>query len=111
MFDGLTAVVLGLILCRMSYLIVKENVFHLSGGFDPEMVENYQNVIEGIPGIERIVDITGKMFGDAVAVDVTIEVTGKMTVEEGAVIAETIEQELASRFDVFDVDVQVRPKR
>ncbi|MDT2849189.1 cation diffusion facilitator family transporter [Vagococcus carniphilus] len=111
MFDGLTAVVLGLILCRMSYLIVKENVFHLSGGFDPEMVENYQNVIEDIPGIERIVDITGKMFGDAVAVDVTIEVTGKMTVEEGAVIAETIEQELASRFDVFDVDVQVRPKR
>lgn len=110
-FDGLTAVFLGLILCRMSYLIVKENVFHLSGGFDPEMIENYQNVIGGIPGIERIVDITGKMFGDAIAVDVTIEVTGKMTVEEGAVIAERIEQELASRFDVFDVDVQVRPRR
>ncbi len=111
LFDGLTAVLLGLILCRMSYLIVKENVFHLSGGFDPEMIENYQHVIEVIPGIERIVDITGKMFGDAVAVDVTVEVLGELTVNEGAIIANTIEQELAIRFDVFDVDVQIRPRR
>lgn len=111
MFDGLTAAVLGLILCRMSYLVIKDNVFHLSDGFDPEMIQNYHNVIETIDGVERIVDITGRKIGDAIAVDVTIEVLGSITVEEGGMIADAIEADLTGRFDIFDVDVQVKPKR
>ncbi|HCM88493.1 MULTISPECIES: cation diffusion facilitator family transporter [Vagococcus] len=110
-FDGLTAVFLGIVLVHMSYMIVKENVFYLSGGFDPEMIVNYHHVIERLSGVERIVDITGKMFGDAIAVDITIEVDKKLTIEEAALITENIEYELTSRFDIFDVDVQVKPKR
>ncbi|MEG0732924.1 MAG: cation diffusion facilitator family transporter [Vagococcus sp.] len=111
MFDGLTAAILGVILCRMSYLVIKDNVFHLSDGFDPEMIQNYYNVIETIEGVEKIVDITGRKIGDAIAVDVTIEVLGSITVEEGGMIADEIEADLTGRFDIFDVDVQVKPKR
>lgn len=111
MFDGLTAAILGVILCRMSYLVIKDNVFHLSDGFDPEMIQNYYNVIETIVGVEKIVDITGRKIGDAIAVDVTIEVLGSITVEEGGMIADEIEADLTGRFDIFDVDVQVKPKR
>ena len=110
-FDGVTASVLGLLLCQMSFKIVKENIFHLSGGFSPEMIQNYYNVIKMIPGVEKIVDITGQMFGDAVAVDVTIEVSRDMTILQGSLIAEHIEEELTSRFDIYDVDIQVKPKR
>ncbi|MGX7024843.1 cation diffusion facilitator family transporter [Vagococcus hydrophili] len=110
-FDGLTAVLLGIILVHMSYKIVKENVFYLSGGFDPEMITNYYHVIEMLPGVEKIVDITGRMFGDAIAVDITIEVDKKLTIEDAAVITENIECELTSRFDIFDVDVQVKPEK
>lgn len=105
LFDGFTAAILGLILCRMSYLVVKDNVFHLSDGFNPDLIKNYFIVIEQIPGVERIVDITERMFGDAVAVDVTI------TVSDGGLIADAIEKDLTSHFDIFDVDVQVKPKR
>ncbi|ALS01030.1 hypothetical protein ATZ33_06500 [Enterococcus silesiacus] len=53
---------------------------------------------------------TRKRFGDAVTVDVTIEVDPLMTIEQGERIAEMIERELICRFDIFDVDVQVKPK-
>jgi divalent metal cation (Fe/Co/Zn/Cd) transporter len=109
-FDSLTALILGFVLCYMSYQVVKNNIFHLSGGFNPNMIQNYFNVIEQVKGVERIVDITGAMYGDATTVDVTIEVDQNKTIYEGSMIAEEIEQEIASRFDVFDVDVQVKPK-
>ena len=109
-FDSLTALILGFVLCYMSYQVVKNNIFQLSGGFNPNMIQNYFNVIEQVKGVERIVDITGAMYGDATTVDVTIEVDQNKTIYEGSMIAEEIEQEIASRFDVFDVDVQVKPK-
>lgn len=110
-FDCLTATILGGLLCYMAFQVIKDNIFHLSGGFNPQMIQNYYHVIEMIPGVEGIVDITGQMFGDAIAVDVTIEVSREISVWEGSLIAETIEEELTSRFDIFDVDVQVKPKR
>lgn len=112
LFDSLTALILGLVLCHMSYQIVKDNVFHLSGGFSPSMIDNYQHVIERISGVENIVDITGTMYGDAVVVDVVVEVSEDKSILAGSLIAEQIEEELTLRFDdIFDVDIQVKPKR
>lgn len=111
-FDSLTALLLGILLCRMSYDIVKNNVFHLSGGFSPSMLTNYYHVVEGISDVDTVTSISGTMYGDAVVVDVTVEISGDKSVLEGGLIAEMIEQELTLRFDdIFDVDVQVKPKR
>lgn len=111
-FDSLTALFLGLVLCYMSYDVVRSNVFHLSGGFSPSMISNYYNVIEEVAGVEKILDITGTKYGDAIVVDVVVEVSGKKSILEGSLIADKIEEELTLRFDdIFDVDIQVKPKR
>ncbi|MFV0504404.1 MAG: cation diffusion facilitator family transporter [Lachnospirales bacterium] len=111
-FDSLTALFLGLVLCYMSYDVVRNNVFHLSGGFSPSMISNYYNVIEEVAGVEKIIDITGTKYGDAIVVDVVVEVSGEKSVLEGSLIADKIEEELTLRFDdIFDVDIQVKPKR
>lgn len=76
------------------------------------MLTNYYHVVEGISDVDTVTSISGTMYGDAVVVDVTVEISGDKSVLEGGLIAEMIEQELTLRFDdIFDVDVQVKPKR
>ncbi len=63
----------------------------LTDGIDPNKMEEYADAIEHISGVENIVDIRARMYGNQTYVDITIEVDARMDVGESHCIIDNIE--------------------
>lgn len=90
--------------------IFKETSFVLSDGFDQASLASYRAAILTHPQVLSVYNMRGRIAGQGVYLDITIEVDPNMTVEASHQVTEELEDLLIARFDVVDVDIHVEPE-
>ena len=60
--DTVTAIIVGLLICKTAWDIFKQASHELSDGFDPDKIKLYQNVIIKVDGVKGIKEIKGRNY-------------------------------------------------
>ena len=107
--DSLAAVVVGVLIIKTGVDIFRESTFSLSDGFDIELIQQYKEEIEKIPGVTRVKSVKGRNYGANIYVDVVVEMPAEFSVKQSHTIADQIEFLLRDAFGVFEIDVHVEP--
>ncbi|MCG3085086.1 cation diffusion facilitator family transporter [Anoxybacillus sp. LAT_35] len=107
--DPVTAFVIGFMICKTAWDIFREASHTLTDGFDDNMLKQYKQEIERIDGVEQVVDIKGRMYGNEVAIDVTICVAPYLNVVTSHDIADRVEQLLEQKYGVVHAHVHIEP--
>ncbi|PEW95598.1 transporter [Bacillus thuringiensis] len=109
--DPIAALIVGLIICKTAWEIFVESSHMLTDGIDPDKMEEYADAIEHIGGVENIVDIRARMYGNQTYVDITIEVDARMDVGESHCITDNIEAMLRKKFGIYHAHIHVEPMK
>lgn len=107
--DTVTAIIVGLLICKTAWDIFKKASHELSDGFDPVKIKQYQNVILKVDGVEGIKEIKGRTYGNNEVIDVVILVNSTLDIKEAHEIATHIEKVMIKDYKVYDVHVHVEP--
>ncbi len=107
--DTVTAIIVGLLICKTAWDIFKQASHELSDGFDPVKIKQYQNVILKVDGVEGIKEIKGRTYGNNEVIDVVILVNSTLDIKEAHEIATHIEKVMIKDYKVYDVHVHVEP--
>ena len=109
--DPVMAGIIGLVIIKVSYDIVKEAVDKMvDKACDEETVEKIKQVILQIEGVEGLDLIKTRMFGTKMYVDVEISADGNLLLRESHEIAEAVHDNIEKQFtDVKHCTVHVNP--
>lgn len=107
--DTITAMIVGLLICKTAWDIFREASHELSDGFDEEKLQVYQDAIRKVDGVKGIKEIKGRSYGNNVIIDVVILVNSKLGITEAHDIATYVEKIMISDYGVYDVHVHVEP--
>lgn len=107
--DTITAIIVGLLICKTAWDIFKEASHELSDGFDEEKLQFYQEVIRKVNGVKGIKEIKGRNYGNNVVIDVVILVNSKLGITEAHDIATYVEKVMIEDYGIYDVHVHVEP--
>ena len=107
--DTLTAIIVGLLICKTAWDIFRQASHELSDGFDPDKIKLYQNVILKVDGVKGIKGIKGRNYGNNEVIDVEILVNSTLDIKEAHEIATHIEKVMIKDYGVYDVHVHVEP--
>ncbi len=92
--DTLTAFIIGLIIIKTAFEILKEAMFSLTDGFDTKLIETIEEKVAQIPRVRKVEEVRGRSHGSAILVDITVSVNPNLNVRESHAITEQIEQVL-----------------
>ena len=107
--DPLTGFIVGLIIVKTAFDIFKDSSLMLTDGFDKEKLSEIQTTIQGIEGVEALVDLKARMTGSHVIVDAIVEVAPELNIEEGHSITDKIEEQLEKDHDIKTTHIHVEP--
>lgn len=107
--DTVTAMIVGLLICKTAVDIFKEASHDLSDGFDENKIQLYQEVITKVDGVEGIKEIKGRNYGNNEVIDVVILVHSTLDIREAHDIATHVEKVMIKDYGVYDVHVHVEP--
>ena len=109
LLDPITAIIVGLIICKTAWEIFRDASHHLTDGFDQKELESYKETISNCYGVKGVKDIKARNYGKNVVVDIVILVNSKLNVKDSHDIASIVEEKLIKEHSVFDVVVHVEP--
>ncbi|MBT2656036.1 cation transporter [Bacillus sp. ISL-18] len=107
--DPLTAIIVGLLICKTGWEIFREASHNLTDGFDEKVIELYKETIDNCYGVKGVKDIKARNYGNNVVVDIVILVNSNLDVREAHDIATDVEMKLIEVHHVYDVHVHVEP--
>ncbi|WP_313641012.1 cation diffusion facilitator family transporter, partial [Paenibacillus sp.] len=107
--DPLTAIIVGLIICKTAWDIFSKATHDLTDGFDAEELELMKETVAEIDGVQSIKDIKARIHGNNVLVDTTVLVDSELSVVQSHDITEEIEEQLKDRHQVSNVLVHIEP--
>jgi cation diffusion facilitator family transporter len=107
--DPLSALLVGLIICKTAWNIFHDASHALTDGFDVKQLAHIRKTIDKTPGVEAIRDIKARVHGNNVLVDVTIEVNNMLNVVESHDITEKIEERMLEEHKITHVFVHIEP--
>ncbi len=107
--DSLTAVIVGLLICKTAWDIFRDASLDLTDGFDEEKLERYKEAIFEISGVKGIKDIKARRYGNKSVVDVVILVNSTLGIQAAHEISDCVEEVLMKKHQVFAVHVHVEP--
>lgn len=107
--DILTAMVVGLMICKTAWGIFWEASYQLSDGFDEDKLEEYKETVEHLQGVEAVKEVRARSYGSNAIVDVVILVNSQLDICDAHNIANVVENTLIGKFHVHDVHVHVEP--
>lgn len=107
--DPLTAIIVGLLICKTAWDIFREATHHLTDGFDEELIKVYRETIAKVDGVESIRQLRGRNYGSNAVVDVIILVRSDLNLEKAHDISTHVEDKLLEEHDVYAVHVHVEP--
>lgn len=108
--DKVTAIFIGLLICKTAWDIFKGASHELTDGFDEDKIRLYQDVIIEIEGVLGIKEMKGRNYGNNEVIDVVILVHSSLNIKEAHDIATHVEKVMMEQYGVFDVHVHVEPK-
>ncbi|RBP07908.1 cation diffusion facilitator family transporter [Rossellomorea aquimaris] len=107
--DPLTAVFVGLLICKTAWNIFREASHYLTDGFDEQLIQAYEETIQTIPGVKGVKDIRARNYGNNTVVDVVILVRSTLDIKQAHDISSVVEEKLMKKHKVYDVHVHVEP--
>ncbi|CAM3832981.1 manganese transporter MneS [Aeromicrobium ponti] len=107
--DPVTAIIVGLLICKTAWDIFRQASHDLSDGFDENKIKHYQDVIVKVDGVKGIKDIKGRSYGNNEVIDVVILVNSTLDIKEAHDIATHVEKVMMNDYGVYDVHVHVEP--
>ncbi|WHY99538.1 cation diffusion facilitator family transporter [Peribacillus simplex] len=107
--DSLTAIIVGLLICKTAWDIFIEASHELSDGFDENKIHLYKDVITNVDGVKGIKEIKGRNYGNNEVIDVVILVNSTLDIKEAHDIATHVEKVMMKDHGVYDVHVHVEP--
>lgn len=108
--DTLTAIIVGLLICKTAWDIFKQASHELSDGFDVDKIKRYEDVIRKVDGVIATKTIKGRNYGNNEVIDVVIVVDASLDIQGAHDIASLVEQALITNHGVYDVHVHVEPE-
>ena len=103
--DPIAALIVGLIICKTAWEIFVESSHMLTDGIDPDKMEEYADAIEHIGGVENIVDIRARMYGNQTYVDITV------MLEVDALYYRQHRSYAAQKFGIYHAHIHVEPMK
>ncbi|MCR8847438.1 cation diffusion facilitator family transporter [Rossellomorea sp. SC111] len=107
--DPLTAVIVGVLICKTAWGIFIEASHYLTDGFNEELIESYEKTVLNLPGVKGVKDIRARNYGNNTVVDVVILVRSTLDIKQAHDISSEVEEELMDKHEVYDVHVHVEP--
>ncbi|MCA1058799.1 cation diffusion facilitator family transporter [Rossellomorea aquimaris] len=107
--DPLTAVLVGLLICKTAWNIFIEASHYLTDGFDEQLIHSYEKTVLDLPGVKGVKDIRARKYGNNTVVDVVILVRSTLDIKQAHDISSEVEDELMEKHSVYDVHVHVEP--
>lgn len=107
--DTLTAIIVGILICKTAWDIFREASHELSDGFDENKVYLYRDVITRVDGVKGVKEIKGRNYGNNEVLDVVILVNSTLDIKEAHDIATHVERVMIKDYGVYDVHVHVEP--
>ena len=107
--DSLTAIIVGLLICKTAWDIFIQASHELSDGFDENKIQLYKDVITNVDGVKGIKEIKGRNYGNNEVIDVVILVNSTLDIKEAHDIATHVEKVMMKDHGVYDVHVHVEP--
>ncbi|GAB6254668.1 MULTISPECIES: cation diffusion facilitator family transporter [Peribacillus] len=107
--DPLTAIIVGLLICKTAWDIFIQASHELSDGFDENKIHLYKDVITNVDGVKGIKEIKGRNYGNNEVIDVVILVNSTLDIKEAHDIATHVEKVMMTDHGVYDVHVHVEP--
>ncbi|CAK6472900.1 cation diffusion facilitator family transporter [Peribacillus castrilensis] len=107
--DPLTAIIVGLLICKTAWDIFSHASHELSDGFDENKIHLYKDVITNVDGVKGIKEIKGRNYGNNEVIDVVILVNSTLDIKEAHDIATHVEKVMMKDHGVYDVHVHVEP--
>lgn len=107
--DPVTAILVGLLICKTAWDIFRDASLHLTDGFDEGIVASYKTTIVNIVGVKGVKDIRARKYGSNVVVDTVILVNSTLDIHGAHNIATKVENTLKESHNIYDVHVHVEP--
>lgn len=107
--DTLTAIIVGILICKTAWDIFREASHELSDGFDENKVYLYRDAITRVDGVKGVKEIKGRNYGNNEVLDVVILVNSTLDIKEAHDIATHVERVMIKDYGVYDVHVHVEP--
>jgi cation diffusion facilitator family transporter len=108
--DTLTAITVGILICKTAWEIFKLSSHELSDGFDVEKIKLYQDIVRKVDGVLGIETIKGRYYGNNEVIDLVILVDSSLNIKDSHDIASHVEKVLINDHGVYDVHVHVEPE-
>jgi cation diffusion facilitator family transporter len=108
--DPITAILVGVIICKTAWDIFRDASHHLTDGFDQNQLDTYKATITNCYGVKGVKDIKARNYGNNVVVDLVILVNPNLDVKSAHDIASRVENKLIKEHNVYDVIVHVEPQ-
>lgn len=107
--DPLTALVVGLLICKTAWDIFRDASHHLTDGYDTEKIQEFKQTVLSQYGVKGVKDIKARNYGNNSVVDIVILVNSNLGIRDAHDISTKVEDVLKKKHDVYDVHVHVEP--
>ncbi|MDF2671377.1 MAG: transporter [Paenibacillus sp.] len=107
--DPLTALVVGVIICKTAWDIFRDATHALTDGFDDTELQMIKHTIEDTEGVEKIIDLKARVHGNTTLVDATIGVDHQLNVSESHDITEEVERRIHEIHNIVHVHIHIEP--
>jgi cation diffusion facilitator family transporter len=107
--DAVAAFVVGIVICKTAWDIFSHASHALTDGFDDQKLEVFQQTVRDTPGVKRIRDIRARVHGSDVLLDVVVEVSAELSVEQSHHISDDIERRMYKLHSIGKVHVHIEP--
>lgn len=107
--DPLTAVLVGLLICKTAWDIFRDATHHLTDGYDEEKIDSYRDTVLTVAGVQGVKTIRARSYGSNTNVDIILYVKADLDLTEAHDISTHVENQLKVEHDISDVHVHVEP--
>ena len=94
LLDGITALLVGIIIIYTAYTIFHDAAYTLSDGFNVEEAESLSTIVRLVEGVDELKDFKARMHGNLMFVDITVTVDPNLNVLNSHRITEEIEHRI-----------------
>ncbi|RYM06051.1 cation transporter [Sporolactobacillus sp. THM7-7] len=109
--DTVTAILVGILICKTAWAIFRESSYHLSDGFDDQKIKTYQKTIQSVSGVETVRSVKARNYGNNTVVDLVITVDAHSDLKGAHDISTRVEEALIQKYGIYDVNVHVEPNQ